>query len=91
MAVRSNVVTVGTTPVVVAPAPDGDNRAGRDVAVQNVGSVTVFLGSSTVTTTTGFPLAAGAGMTLNDVTADSLPFAVAASGTGSLAVLEVGV
>lgn len=91
MAVRSSVLTVGTTAAQIAPGTDTDNPGYRDVAVQNTSQVTIYLGGSDVTSTTGFPLAPGAGLTFDDVQPGSRPFAVVASGSATLAVLEVGV
>lgn len=53
--VQTGVVVVATTPTLVWTAPAGSGR----VLVRNPSTVTVFLGPPTVTTATGFPLAAG--------------------------------
>lgn len=91
MATRSSIITVGTTPTRLAPGPDTDNPGYRDLAIQNTSQVIVYLGGTDVTTATGFPLAAGASLTLDDVQPGSLPYAIVATGTATLALLEVGV
>jgi hypothetical protein len=58
------------------------------VIVQNVGSASVFLGGSGVTTLNGFELKSGASFTA-DLAGEQL-FAVAASGSVAVHVLEVG-
>lgn len=55
------------------------------VVVVNTGNTTVFLGSSTVTTSNGFPLPAGAGLAEEYLSPSDL-YAVAAS-TGTLAYI----
>jgi hypothetical protein len=91
MAVRSSVVTVTTSPTPIASGQDNDNPGYRDVAIQNTSQVTIYLGGTDVTASDGFPLAPGAGLTLDDVQPGSRPHAVVATGTATLAVLEVGV
>lgn len=92
MATRSSIITVGTTPTALLPGTDADsNRGHRDVALQNTSAVPIYLGGPGVTTATGFPLAAGAFITLDAVQPDSLPLAVVATDTATIAVLEVGI
>lgn len=92
MAVRSRVVTVTTTATVLVPSLDQDsNTAYRDIAVTNGSAATVYLGGPDVTQANGFPLAPGAGISLDRVTGESLPYALVATGTASVAVLELGV
>lgn len=49
---KTTQVTVGTTPTLVVPADD----LNRYVYVQIVDSATIYVGDSTVATTTGLPL-----------------------------------
>lgn len=92
MATRSSIITIGTTATPLLPGTDTDsNRGHRDVALQNTSAVTIYLGGPGVTTATGFPLAAGASLTLDAVQPDSLPLAIVTTGTATIAVLEVGV
>lgn len=105
MAISSQQVTVGTSATQLSIAP-ADQSVGSCCAVQNTGSVTISLGGPGVTTATGYPLAAGAsisidlgtvGMTGNPlggvppVTVDELLFGIVASGTSTAAVLMTGV
>ena len=92
MAVRSSIVTVGTTPTALTPGADADeNGTYRDVALANTGLATVYLGGPTVTTANGFPLGAGAGLSLDALPITSPVYAIVGSGTVTVAVLEVGV
>jgi hypothetical protein len=49
---KSTQVTVGTTPIVIVN-PDDQNRY---IYLQIVGSATIYVGGSTVTTSNGIPL-----------------------------------
>ena len=60
--------TVGTSAVLIHQA-DGD---GNSVAVYNESDTTIYLGGSGVLTTTGFPVEAGAVLSLNMAPADSM-------------------
>lgn len=91
MATRSSIITVTTTATRLAPGSDTDNPGYRDLAIQNTSAVTIYLGGADVTTATGFPLVAGASLTLDDVQPGSLPHAIVATATATLALLEVGV
>lgn len=57
------------------------------IAVKNNGSNTIYLGDSTVTTTNGYPLAAGAEISL-DLSADVDLYGRVASGTENARILE---
>lgn len=80
----SGVVAVGATATLIAslpPVADG-------VLVVNTGAGTVYLGGAGVTTTTGFPVAANATVTVPTV--GNYPrnlYGVVASGTASVAFL----
>lgn len=91
MAVRSSVVTVGTTPTALVPGGDADGLASRDVILLNSSAVTVYIGGEDVDTATGFPVAAGGSVAFDDARPDSLPFAVVSIGTAQINVLEVKV
>lgn len=90
----SNVQTnaVSTSAVAVfnpnaAPFTGTPNLVGplKDPIIENVGSVTVFLGQSGVTATTGLPLLAGQQITYNGFST-----AVGASGTALYAITASG-
>lgn len=66
MAVEAGRVTVGTTPTVIRNVGDAPTR----LVLKNAGAASVFIGGSTVATTDGFELAAGATLTL-DASQDS--------------------
>lgn len=58
-------VTVGTSAVLLAAAASGR----QSVAIQNLGSVDVFIGGAGVTTGAGIKIAAGTGFTVDKTTA----------------------
>jgi hypothetical protein len=96
MAVLAQQVTVGTSATQLSPAPT-DAFSGSSIAVNNTGSVTVYLGGPTVTTATGYPLVAGAVISVDLVRVggttpamDESLFGVAASST-TVSVLVTGV
>ncbi|MBR1173908.1 hypothetical protein JQ617_08080 [Bradyrhizobium sp. KB893862 SZCCT0404] len=61
-------------------------EAARDtVMIRNIGSNTVYVGGSNVTSSTGFPINAGEALTLES-TIDV--YAITASGTSVVAILE---
>lgn len=92
MAVRSKNLTIGTTPVALVTGQDADfNPNYRDIAVTNSSDATVYLGGPDVTTTNGFPLPVGASLSFDQVAADAIPYAIVATGTATLSVLELGV
>ena len=75
-----------------AEAGDVDTNPTRDIAVSNIGAVTVYLGGSGVTSATGYPLVAGSvPLRINNMTSQSALFAIVSAGTCEVAVLEVGV
>lgn len=92
MAQRSAIVTVTTTATLLITGTDTDSTPSRrSVVVKNTGAATVFIGGSGVTTATGFPLAVGDTLTFQDIPPDSWPYGRVASGTVTVAVLQVGV
>lgn len=86
MAIRANVVTVGTSPT---PLVTLQNSDGSDTLVRNTGSVAVYIGAGNVTPTTGFPINAGEALTI-DLGEGTVPYGVVATGTSTIAVLQVG-
>lgn len=99
MAVGSNQVavptTVGGTQVIPPantswlPAQNDSEAPKRTIYVQNQGSATVYLGASGVSSSTGFPLAAGVSATLTLFPDESL-YAISATGTQTVAYLSSG-
>lgn len=83
------------TKTITEPAPTtaaasivAANTARRAVTIHNAGAVTVYLGKdNTVSTSNGFPLGVGSSMS-DDVSTDAW-WAITASGTGDLRVIEV--
>lgn len=73
--VQTAAVVVGTSPTLVWTAPAGSGR----VLVRNPSTVTVYLGTVAVTTTTGFPLGAGDAISLTLVNRGTLYGVVAAA------------
>jgi hypothetical protein len=93
MAYKNGVVSMSTTAAVIATpssAPDIDG-----VLVSNLGSVTVYLGGSTVTANTastgGYPLAASASVLVPTTGASSEAlYGITASSTANVAYLYPG-
>lgn len=93
MPYKNGVVSVGTTATLiysVGSAPENDG-----VLVNNGGSATLYLGGSTVTANTastgGFPVAAGATVTVPTTGAEPLSlYGIVASGTANVAYLFPG-
>lgn len=65
-----------------------DPFSGGAFAIQNLGSATVYFGKSTVTTATGFPILAGATVSLSAATVSGA-YGIVASGTVEVAILQV--
>lgn len=82
-------VTVDTTADLLANALKDDRVAGVTVVVLNRGSVSVFLGGSTVTATTGFELEAGASLTTTLYGLEAL-YGITATGSARVDVLVTG-
>lgn len=78
-----------TTTAGLVNSTDADGRFGASLLLRNVGSASVYVGASTVTSTTGFEVEAGGVLAL-DLLRDSL-YVVTASGTVICHVLEAGV
>jgi hypothetical protein len=83
--ITSAQYSVGTSAVKIAPADGGY----RDVHVHNVGNSAIYIGTSTVTTSTGFYLDKGAGPQVFRLDPQDDLWAIA-SGTQTVTVLIVG-
>lgn len=91
MADRNAAVSVANTATRL-DSTTKDRAKGRDseIALYNAGAVTVYLGKSDVTTSTGVPLAAGAYWS-ETLDADSVLYGIVASGTCEVRVRETGI
>lgn len=93
MSYKNGVVSVTTSPTLIAtPSSVPENNG---VLVQNLGSVTLYLGGSTVTANTastgGYPVAANASVTVPTTgsTSEAL-YGIVASSTANVAYLYPG-
>ena len=80
-AYAAGIVQAGTTPTLICT---GDTRL-----IQNTGSITAYLGGPTVTATTGYPLPAGAPITIPP--GDGVPrdlYAITAASNTTIAYLQ---
>lgn len=88
MSVSSAAVSVATTATALHVA-DADALG---IEVQNVGASTVYVGGSDVTTSNGFPVAAGAAWyPPQPLAAGERVYGIVASGTVEVRVLRLGV
>lgn len=87
IAISDNSITVtsSATELAASGTPLADRRT---LCIFNNSSVTIYIGDSGVTTSTGFPLGAGAAMYL-DVSDDVDVYAIAASGSNNVRILEL--
>ena len=83
---KTAAVTVGVTPTPLTAGLTQGGTYPQRTAVKNVSAVTVYVGGADATTASGYPLAAGEGVTLDD-TAGGL-YGVVATGTAECRVLE---
>lgn len=88
MTVRSERVTVGTTPVALV-GTDSDYLPGQSIAIRAPAGATLYVGGADVTAGNGWPLDAGTRESY-DLGAGEVLFGVLASGEGSVAVLRIG-
>lgn len=88
MAIATQQVPVGTTVVRLDPLSAAQVQRGSCL-VRNRGTAAVYLGGPTVTTVNGFQLDAGEALPVDLQPADAL-YAIAASGTHTVHVMEVG-
>jgi hypothetical protein len=90
MALKTAQVTVGTTPVLLT-GPDLDHRDGSSIAVQAPSAAALYIGGdSTVSSSTGWLIAAGQTLALDLEPGESV-YGVLMSGTGTAFVLRTGV
>jgi hypothetical protein len=90
MAVVSASVSVATTATRL-DSGDGDLVSGSTVLVTvPAGGATVYVGGADVTTANGFPLAAGASVSV-DLNSGDLLYGIVAASTQAVNVLRVGV
>jgi hypothetical protein len=84
--IASAQTSVGTSASLIVAARTGAPGTGRIAATfYNAGAVTVYLGPSGVTASTGFALAPGATFTFNSATAF---YGITASGTATVSAME---
>lgn len=84
MSINASSVTVTTSATALASA-DSDQD---EVLLTNDGAADIFVGPSGVTTSTGFPVAAGAVLAIT-VPAGETVYGIVASGTEDMRVLAV--
>lgn len=90
MAVLAASVTVATTATLLTGTDSGGVTSGQSILVKvPTGGATVYLGSSAVTTTVGFPVAAGEAYAF-DLGANETLYGVVATGTQAVNVLRAG-
>lgn len=81
---KNTAITVGTTPT----ALPSSNLAGRmSIVIYNNGSATVYIGNSTVSTSNGYPIAAG-GQLFISIEEEVTIYCVVASATADVRILE---
>lgn len=83
MAVTSSRVTVTTSATALVPT-DGSVAS---IVAHNKGSASIDIGGASITTGTGFELAAGEAFTM-DLNPGEIPYGIAASGTVRVDVLR---
>lgn len=84
----ANTITVGSAPVQLAAADGGIGEELVGASVTNPGPVTVYLGGSDVTASTGTPLVSGATLSIDLEPGDRL-YGITASGTQDVNVIRV--
>lgn len=90
MALRSRAVAVTDAPTRLDTADETYHRSGQSASVYNNSDVVVYLGGDDVSTANGTPIAVGAHYALDFEFAEGL-YAIVASGSKEVRVLEVGV
>lgn len=88
MAVRQTAVSVGTSATRLDKTSDA--FAMESLCFYNNGAVTIYIGDSTVTTSTGAPVPASSWSPGVDLRADEALYGIVASSTAEARVLEVG-
>jgi hypothetical protein len=85
MALRTSQITVGTTPVELSVKDIG----GSSIIMQAPAASQMWVGDSTVTPTTGYPVPAGQALSM-DLENERI-YGVLASGSGTAYVMRTGV
>lgn len=83
MSFTTQQVAVGTTQVALT------TNIRSDVTMVNQGTGDVFIGLTGVTTTTGFKLTPGAGVSLDMLAGQGVLYGISAAGTNSVHVIQV--
>lgn len=87
MAVVAAQVAVSTTAALLSADADG---GGTSVLVQAPAAAILYVGGSAVTSGTGFPIAAGASVSVDLPGPNDQLFGILSAGTGTASVLRVG-
>lgn len=94
MALTARSVSVGnSSPALLTTGAGGRGPQGVSdfsAAVYNLGTGSVYVGGSNVSVANGFPLIEGAAMSLGEMGADDAVYAISASGTVDVRVVELG-
>lgn len=91
MSVKSTAVTVGTSPTRIDSTTFDRRSEGVSVSFFNGGSGTVYVGGPDVTTSNGAPVAEDSWSPGFDLRPNDALYAVVATGTATVRVIEVGV
>lgn len=89
MASLATRVSVGTSAVNLVTADNADLSVGSALTLRNTGSTSIYLGGASVTTGTGFEIKTNESFSIN--TNGNALYAISASGTNLVHVLQVGV
>lgn len=88
MSVASKHVTVGTTPTVIAGPAPSYNRV-VTALLKNTGTSNVYLGGPDVTTADGFTFQAGASLTV-ELNSDDTLYGIVGSGSVDVSLMAIG-
>jgi hypothetical protein len=87
MAIKAEIEALSTTAELVYTANNGSADAPQSIVIYNAdASIVVYVGGEGVDTTDGFPLAAGASVSIDLMAGDEV-WAVAASGSPNINML----
>jgi hypothetical protein len=90
MTIKVDRVSVGTTATRLDTQPNTGNYNGDSISIQNLGTASVYIGGSAVTTSSyGYELKSNSSIAL-DVRIDDTIFGIVSSGTITVNVLTVG-
>jgi len=87
MAVQMAAVTVATTATALTAGESSD----LNVLIHNAGGATVYIGSASVTTAAGMPVAAGEKVAVNGLAAGEALYGIVAASTEAVRVLRTAV